>query len=324
MCPSASLRNWCNVRRWILILFYDQRRWDPASTEKTGDILVLTVDGKGVVMRKQDLREPTRKGAEASASKNLPLSDDEQKKNTRMSTVAAVYTVEPFVRKAEDIVLKRKSAEVRKTIESQRPKPECKRVWASLKKKPEEVIREVFQEAFARDPDQRKKWVALGDGNETQIRVLKKIAREMGVELTIVLDIYHVLVYLWKAARVLNPESKAKQEVWVEDHLLSILQGKAGHVAAGIRRSITVRNLDATTRKNAEKCVTYLKNHKDFLKYDIYLASGFPIATGVIEGACRHLVKKRMENSGARWSLAGAEAVLKLRALQYSKDFDEY
>ena len=305
--------------------FYDQRRGDPASTEKTGDILVLTVDGKGVVMRKQDLREPTRKAAEASDSKKSPLSDGEQKKNNkRMSTVASVYTVEPFVRKAEDIVLKRKNADARKTIESQRPKPECKRVWASLEKKPDEVITEVFQEAFARDPDQRKKWVALVDGNETQIKVLRKIAKEKNVVLTIVLDIYHVLVYLWKAARVFHPESKAKQEVWVEDRLLSILQGKAGHVAAGIRRSITMRNLDANTRINAEKCITYLKNHKDFLKYDKYLASGFPIATGVIEGACRHLVKKRMENSGARWSLAGAEAVLKLRALQYSKDFDEY
>jgi hypothetical protein len=305
--------------------FYDQRRWNPASTEKTGAILVLTVDGKGVVMRKQDLREPTRKAAEASDSEKSPLSDGEQKKNTkRMSTVAAVYTIEPFIRKAEDIVLKRKNADVRKTIESQRPKPECKRVWASLEKEPEEVISEVFQEAFARDPDQRKKWVALVDGNEKQIKALRKTAKDKEVELTIVLDIYHVLGYLWKAARVFHPESKAKQEVWVEDRLLSILQGKSGHVAAGIRRSITVRNLDANTRKNAEKCVTYLKNHKDFLKYDIYLASGFPIATGVIEGACRHLVKKRMENSGARWSLVGAEAVLKLRALQYSKDFDEY
>jgi hypothetical protein len=305
--------------------FYDQRRWNPASTEKMGDILVLTVDGKGVVMRKQDLREQTRKAAEASASANSPLSNDEQKKNTkRMSTVASVYNVEPFVRKAEDIALKRKNTNAAKTIESQRPKPECKRVWASLKKEPEEVIRDVFQEAFARDPDQRKKWVALVDGNETQIKVLQKIAKEKEVVLTIILDIYHVLVYLWKAARVFHRESKAKQEVWVEDRLLNVLQGKAGHVAAGVRRSITMRNLDANTRKDAEACARYLKNHKDFLRYDKYLASGFPIATGIIEGACRHLVKKRMENSGARWSLAGAEAVLKLRALQYSKDFDEY
>lgn len=306
--------------------FYDQRRWDPASAEKTGEILVLTVDGKGVVMRKQDLREPTRKAAEASASeKDSPLPEGQQKKNSkRMSMVASVYTIAPFVRTAEDIALKRKSADKGKAIESQRPKPECKRVWASLEKEADEVIREVFKEALARDPDQKKKWVALVDGEEKQIRLLQRIAREMNVKLTIVLDIYHVLEYLWKAARVFHPESKAKQEVWVEDRLLSVLQGKAGHVAAGIRRSITLRNLDANTRENAVKCIGYLKNHTDFLKYNIYLASGYPIATGVIEGACRHLVKKRMENSGARWSLAGAEAVLKLRALQYSKDFDEY
>lgn len=307
--------------------FYDQRRWDPASMEKTGEILVLTVDGKGVVMRKQDLREPTRKAAEAAASEgDSPHSGEvQEKKNAkRMSMVASVYTIAPFVRTAEDIALKRKSPDKGKTIESQRPKPECKRVWASLEKDADEVIRDVFQEALARDPDQKKIWVALVDGEEKQLRILKKIAKEMKVKLIIIMDIYHVLEYLWKAARVFHPGSKSKQDVWVEDHLLSVLQGKAGQVAAGIRRSITMRNLDANTRKNAEACARYLKNHKDFFKYDTYLASGFPIATGVIEGACRHLVKKRMETSGARWSLVGAEAVLKLRALQYSKDFDEY
>jgi len=292
-----------------------------------GDILVLTVDGKGIVMRKQDLREPTRRAAETSALENSPGPDAEQKKHKkRMSTVASVYTVKPFVREAEDIALKRKSPDAGKTIEARRPKPECKRVWASLKKTPEEVIRDAFQEGFARDPAQSKKWVAVVDGNETQLKVLQKTAKEKDVALTIILDIYHVLVYLWKAARVFHTQSKVKQEGWVEDRLLNILQGKAGHVAAGIRRSITMRKLYGNNKENAESCARYLQNHKDFLKYDKYLASGFPIAiaSGIIEGACRHLVKKRMENSGARWSLDGAEAVLKLRALQYSHDFDDY
>jgi hypothetical protein len=73
-----------------------------------------------------------------------------------------------------------------------------------------------------------------------------------------------------------------------------------------------------------DKCANYLLNHGDFLKYDDYLAVGFPIATGVIEGACRYLIKDRMDITGARWSLEGAEAVLRLRSLYVSGDWHEY
>jgi hypothetical protein len=65
-----------------------------------------------------------------------------------------------------------------------------------------------------------------------------------------------------------------------------------------------------------------LANHAPYLNYPLSLAKGYPIATGVIEGACRHLVKDRMEITGARWGLQGGEAVLKLRALVINGDFD--
>ena len=66
-----------------------------------------------------------------------------------------------------------------------------------------------------------------------------------------------------------------------------------------------------------------IKNKKR-LAYDTALADGLPIASGVIEGACRHLINDRLDITGARWSLAGAEAMLKLRSLKSSGDFDEY
>jgi hypothetical protein len=66
-----------------------------------------------------------------------------------------------------------------------------------------------------------------------------------------------------------------------------------------------------------------LKNKERF-DYATALANGWPIATGIIEGACRHLVKDRMDLTGARWSLDGAEAVLRLRSLRTSGDFEEY
>ena len=91
-----------------------------------------------------------------------------------------------------------------------------------------------------------------------------------------------------------------------------------------MRRSATKRGLTGTRREPIDRCANYLLRLKDFLRYDEYLASGFPIATGVIEGACRYLVKDRMDITGARWTVAGAEAVLRLRALRASGDFDEY
>jgi hypothetical protein len=134
----------------------------------------------------------------------------------------------------------------------------------------------------------------------------------------------HVIEYLWDAGRAFHPEAGAELENWVRVRLLEILRGNAGHMAGGMRRSATLRRLACEDRKSVDACANYLLTYAPYLKYNHYLAQGFPIATGVIEGACRHLVKDRMEVTGARWSLSGAEAVLRLRALRSSNDFDEY
>lgn len=113
-------------------------------------------------------------------------------------------------------------------------------------------------------------------------------------------------------------------ETWVQERALRILQGKASDVAAGIRRSATLQKLDKKARENADKCADYLLNNRQYLLYDEYLDQGYPIASGVIEGACRHLVNDRMDITGARWRLDRAEAVLRIRALRASDDFDAY
>jgi hypothetical protein len=113
-------------------------------------------------------------------------------------------------------------------------------------------------------------------------------------------------------------------ERWIRRHLLKILHGKAGVTAGGMCRSATLRNIDGKKREPVDNCARYLNNNSKYLMYERYLAQGLPIATGVIEGACRHLIKDRMDVTGARWSLKGAEAVLQLRSLRSSNDFDEY
>ncbi len=301
--------------------FYQTRQTLPSEGQGAGSVLAISVDGKGVTMRTQDLREQTRKAAAARAHKmGTRLSKGEKKNAKRMATVAAVYTIARFMRTPEQLI--GDSSSPRRG--PPRPRPEQKRVWASLEKEPEQVIEEALAEAHHRDPEYEKTWVALVDGNKPQIRGLRKMARKNNFELTIVVDIIHVIEYLWAAGRAFHAESGQELENWVRHRLLEILRGKAGLMAGGMRRSATLRGLSAKAREPVDTCARYLSNHSAYLRYDRYLAKGLPVATGVIEGACRHLVKDRMAVTGARWSLHGAEAVLRLRALRSSRDFDEY
>jgi len=133
-----------------------------------------------------------------------------------------------------------------------------------------------------------------------------------------------VLEYLWGAAWCFFAEADPAAEHWVRDRALAVLAGNATDVAAGIRRRATTAQLTKTKRRKADLCANYLTNKASYLDYPTALAAGWPIATGVIEGACRHLVKDRMDITGARWGLDGAETVLKLRAVRTNGDFDTY
>ena len=128
--------------------------------------------------------------------------------------------------------------------------------------------------------------------------------------------------YVWKAAHVFHREGSPELACWAWTRVRDILEGKARRVAASMRRAATVAGLARDARKPVDTCADYLLKYAPYLHYDRYLAAGYPIATGVIEGACRHLVRDRMDLTGARWRLVDAEAVLKLRALRASGDFD--
>lgn len=300
--------------------FYAQR--SAPDPEGTGSLLVLSADGKGVVMLPRDLREATRKAAQKRSLKlDKRLTKGEKRHRKRMATVATVYTLPPCPRTPEDVV--RSLAPNHHADPPSRARPEHKRVWASLEKDPEAVLTEAFREAKTRDPDQSKSWVALVDGNKTQIEILEDLAGLHGVDLTIILDIMHVAEYLWDASLAFHAEASRTREQWVSERLLAVLRGRASLVAGGIRRSATRQGVRGKKRKLVDECADYLIDYKRYLRYDECLAKGFPIATGVVEGACRHLVSDRMD-VGARWSLAGAEAVLRLRALRSSGDFEKY
>ena len=286
--------------------FYRQRCPDPAN----GSILVAAVDCKGIPMVKPARLQPTLR----------PVSAKGQRSNKkRMATVAAVFTRAPWVRTPQEVVeslfrtCRRTPGE-----DPPPPRPENKRVWASLLKGKTAVIQEVAEEMERRDPSASKTRVALTDGERAlQIRVGK-----LGV--TLVLDLMHVLEKVWKAAYVLHAEGSLDADLWVRDRTLRILSGGVGQVVKGIRQSVTKRGLSGAKRKTLLGVAGYLYRNRARMRYDEYLALGWPIGSGPVEGACKNIIKDRMERSGMRWTEQMAEAIVQLRAIYLSGDFDRY
>jgi hypothetical protein len=292
-------------------------------SEDTDHLMVLSFDAKGVATIHRDLREATRKAAEATPRRlETRLVKGEKPNRKRMAQVATVYTIEPWPRTIAD-VLHGVHDQDDKAV--RRPRPTNKRVWASIAHTPQHVIDDAFAEALRRDPERRRRWVVLVDGNKDQLARIKGAARTAGVEITLVLDLVHVLEYLWRAAYAFHAAGTEEAEKWVEARLLALLNGRsAGAIAKGLRAMIKRHAVDATMARSVERAARYLVNNTKLLHYDRALAAGLPIATGVIEGACRYLVEDRMGRTGARWSAVGAEAVLRLLALRASGDFDDY
>jgi hypothetical protein len=301
-----------------------------ASTELTDEsspknLMVLTFDQKGVVLHHEDLLEATRKAAEGSRRK-LETRDSKgepRRGRKRMATVAAVYTVAPYRRRAEDIIDGLRHLRDT-TAKTRRPRPEGKRVWATLTRNLKDVIADAFDEALARDPLQHRRWLVLIDGDKKLARWVRAEAQRRGVQVTLVLDFIHALEYLWRAAHVFFKEGTEALESWVLERLQRMLEGKVSQVVAGMTRMATLRGLKTRERKPIDTAARYLREHKEMMRYDKLLGIGAPIATGIIEGACRHVINDRMGLTGALWRLPSAEAVLRLRSIISSGDFDAY
>lgn len=299
--------------------FYLQR---PAPVGEVGDVLVLSCDGKGIVMRPGSLRAATAKAA-ASTNPKLAtrLSKGEKRGRKRMAEVGAVYDITPIPRCPTDVL---PGDDTQRADATAGPSARNKWLTASVVDDAATVVTAIFDEADRRDPGHQRTWIALVDGNVHQILRIQAEATNRNVTVRIIIDFVHVLEYIWKAAWSFHREGDPDAEAWVRRHAQTILAGHPTRVAGALRRAATTAGLDKNARENADKCATYLTNKKAFLDYPNALRQGWPIATGIIEGACRHLVKDRMDLTGARWGLHGAEAILKLRALRSNGDFDAY
>lgn len=291
--------------------------------ENTSKWLILSLDRKGVVMVPRDLTDATRERAESSTKKlDCRKTKGEKDNKKRMAVVAAVYTVAPHVRTPEQVVAGLRH--VRDTTRTKPPKPEFKRVWASLHRTVEEVVEDLFNEADLRDPDHTKTCYALVDGESGLEKHIVAEAARRGRKVTVVLDFIHAIEYVWRASTAFFSEDALQREQWVLQRLTKILHGQVSEVAAGMAHSATLRGLSENERKPVDKAVAYLTKRKHMMNYGELLAAGTPIGSGVIEGACRHLICDRLEKAGARWTLDRAEAVMQLRALVANGDFEAY
>ncbi|MGX5182411.1 hypothetical protein ACWKT5_06185 [Streptomyces avermitilis] len=184
-----------------------------------------------------------------------------------------------------------------------------------------QVVAAVFDQAEHRDPGHRRCWVVLVDGARHQIDLIKAEALQRSVDVHIIVDLIHVLEYLWRAAWCLHDSIDASAENWVARHARVLLGGGVQQTTAALEEAAHAAGQRGTQRKSIDEAMNYLSGKAQHLRYDTALERGWPIATGIIEGACRHLVKGRLDITGARWGLSGAEAVLKLRAVRANGDF---
>ena len=292
--------------------FYASR---PSCEATNNDLVVLSFDGKGIVMRPEALRPKTRKALENTQPKLGRRRSAGEKPRKRVAEVAAVYDLAKQSRSKEQVL---------GDAPTPRASPSNKRVWASVIARARPVIQQGFNEALRRDPHKQRRWVVLLDGAPSQQWITESIAEEMEVQITVVVDLIHVLEYVWLAARALFGTGNADAEPWVEAQLHRLLEGRSHHVVQSLRQTATRHKLKGQKKRAFAKAANYIHKNRPYLRYDEYLEDGLPIATGVIEGACRHLIKDRMDRTGARWGLEGAEAILRMRALQASNDLDAY
>jgi hypothetical protein len=290
----------------------------PDPTEE-GPILVVTADCKGVPLVRSAL--PPEKATESPlpAPANRRRGKGEKANKKKMAAVGAVYTIKPFVRTADDVVDEVERREAAGT----RPKPSHKRVRADLLVGKVSLFLWLADEVIRRNPEGLKPVVFLSDGE----RALHDRQDEYLPEnVTCILDLYHVMEKLWKAAWCFFDEASQKREAhqWVEKELRMLLEGKVGYVIGGLRQMMTKRQLKGVGRKAVTEVVNYLSRNRERLRYDEYLAKGYPIGSGVVEGACRHLVKDRLERAGMRWRPEGAQAMLNLRATYLNGEWDSF
>ena len=287
--------------------FYAERA-QPEVEPAAGEILIAAIDCKGIPMVKPERAlRVVRRGKGEKANKK------------RMATVAAVHN-QALVARTPQEVLDSLFATGERTERRPRPRPAHKRVWASLVADKDTFIADVRAEMRRRDPRHQRTWVIVTDGE----RALQRRVADSFAGVTLVLDFLHALEKLWKAAHALHREGSPEAQAFVYQRAKRILEGQVDQVVKGLKLIVTKRKLTGNKAKTLLDVAGYYRRNRERMRYDTYLANGWPIASGSVEGACKNLIRDRFERSGMRWTPETAEALLRLRAAHLSGDFDAF
>jgi hypothetical protein len=294
--------------------------------------LALSADGKGVAMRPESRRKRGTKAPGQRVRNFATRPGIGEKGHKRVAEVACVFDVIPQARTPEQVMASHHGGSGQSGQQEGRrqakPAPTAagRRYRADIAADRSAAIGWLFDEAERRDPGHARDWVALVDGDNHQIRLIEAEAADRGITgLTILIDLIHVLEYLWKAAWAFHEPRDPAIETWTITQATGILHGRAAEVTAQIAQLAAQHPPQHTEHaKNIRKVLNYLDAKQPYLNYPKALAAGWPVATGVIEGACRHLVNDRMGITGARWSTSGAQAILWLRVIHANRDQDTY
>jgi hypothetical protein len=300
----------------------------PPAAPATGEqIVVLSADGKGV---------PIRKPADAPAIAAHDHARGPKPDRKKMAVLGAVYQIDPYMRTAGAVVeaLFRDPAAKPEPGAARRPVPQHKRLCAVLPvaaavaaalapPRPAAVIFPwLAEEARRRDPDHQHPWVLLMDG---QPSLWEAAAATLGDAPRVeILDLLHATGYLWEAVHLFHDPGSDLALKWMKLLVLGLLNGMGTGVVRWLQHLAEQGELPAATRTRLAEIHGYFERHRDRIHYDQYLAAGYPIASGVIEGACRHVVKDRMERAGMHWTLPGAQALLNLRCVALNDEWEPF
>ena len=286
--------------------FYQQAP-DPATSLALGSILVVQADGKGVPLVQPPLSDPP-----------LRLSKGQKRTKKKEAIVTCLYSIAPYVRTAQDV----RAAllhEQRRADHPARPLPVHKEMRATLEGKAAALLT-LQQRAVQRDHPHIHARVALTDGAES----LQQQMLTAFPEHTLILDIIHASEYLWATATGLLGETSPLRTPWVALKLDLLLSGQVDRLLEELTAEAINPRWAETQRSAIERTIGYYERNRAYMQYDRYLAQGWPIGTGVVEGACGHLVKDRLEQAGMRWTQEGAQAILDLRAVRINGDWEAY
>src|SRR5215216_2787853 len=286
--------------------FYQQPP-DPTMPIALGSILVVQADGKGVPLVQPPLPDPP-----------LRLKKGQKRTKKKEAIVSSLYTIAPYLRTPHD-VLSALLHEERRADHPTRPLPVGKETRATLAGKAA-AMQLLQQRAASRDGRQIRAHVALTDGAES----LQQHMLTTFPDYTLILDIIHASEYLWATATALLGETSPARTPWVATKLDLVLAGQTQTVISQLVQEVARRTWTEAQRAAIERTIGYYERNQAHMHYDHYLAQGWPIGTGVVEGACGHLVKDRMEQAGMRWTQDGAQAMLDLRAVRINGDWDAY